>query len=45
MADSEVAIIMAKVHECKRKAHNLRDEAKKLKALPDVREPARSIEF
>jgi hypothetical protein len=27
MADSEAAMIMAKVHECKRKAHDLRDEA------------------
>jgi hypothetical protein len=37
MADSEVAIIMAKVHECKRKAHNLRDEAHTLTARAAIK--------
>jgi hypothetical protein len=32
MADSEAAMIMAKVHECKRKAHDPRDEAHTLTA-------------
>jgi hypothetical protein len=32
MAGSEAATIMAKVHECKRKAHDLRDEAHTLTA-------------
>jgi hypothetical protein len=32
MSDSDAGMIMAKVHECKRKAHDLRDEAHTLTA-------------
>ena len=37
MADSEAAMIMAKVHECKRKAHDLRDEAHTLTARAAIK--------
>jgi hypothetical protein len=37
MADSEAAMIMAKVHECKRKAHDLRDESHALTARAAIK--------
>ncbi len=37
MADSEAAMIMAKVHECKRKAHDLRNEAHALTARAAIK--------
>ena len=37
MADSEAAMIMAKVHECKRKAHELRNEAHTLTARAAIK--------
>jgi hypothetical protein len=37
MAGSEAATIMAKVHECKRKAHDLRNEAHTLTARAAIK--------
>ena len=37
MADSEAAMIMAKVHQCKRKAQDLRDEAHTLTARTAIK--------
>jgi hypothetical protein len=37
MADSEAETIMAKVHECKRKAHDLRDQAHTLTARAAIK--------
>ena len=37
MAGSEAATIMAKVHECKRKAHDLRNEAHTLIARAAIK--------
>jgi hypothetical protein len=37
MNDSEAATTMAKVHECKRKAHDLRDEAHTLTARAAIK--------
>ena len=37
MSDSDAGTIMAKVHECKRKAHDLRDEAHTLTARAAIK--------
>ena len=37
MSDSDTGTIMAKVHECKRKAHDLRDEAHTLTARAAIK--------
>jgi hypothetical protein len=37
MSDSDAGTIIAKVHECKRKAHDLRDEAHTLTARAAIK--------
>jgi hypothetical protein len=37
MADSEAAMIIAKMHECKQKAHDLRDKAHALTARAAIK--------